>query len=308
MGNAGLTDLLPTRLVRSASLSERAGSDVYLKLELELPTGSFKVRGALHALTKQCERAPVGEVVAASTGNHGAAVAWAARALGVRAQIFVPVGANAAKTARIKSLGATLTEVGADIEGARRAAEEYARGHGGFLLDDATNADVPIGAGAIGAEIGDQLPGCGSIVVPVGDSALIRGVAAAAKAGMPNVVIVGVQAERAPAYSRSWHAGAVVTTETADTMADGLATTTPTPDNVAAIRELVDDMVLVSEAELVDAMRWLVANDRLVVEPAAAAPVAAILRPGPAWPAPMVAVLTGQNLAPELVGVVREGR
>ena len=300
--------LSPTRLVRSDALSKRVGGDVHLKLELELPTGSFKVRGALYALSKRLERGPITEVVAASTGNHGAAVAWAASELGVKAQIFVPVGANAVKTARIRSLGAHLTEVGADIEAARRAAERRAETDGAFLLDDATNVDVPIGAGTIGSEIVDQLPTCATVIVPVGDSALIRGVASAVKSRLPDAVIVGVQAERAPAYYESWRAGHVITTATADTMADGLATTTPTADNVVAVRELVDAMVLVTEAEMLDAIRWLSANDGIVIEPAAAAAVALLLRPKPEYRAPMVVVLTGQNLAPELARAVTASR
>ena len=298
----------PTRLAHSPALSRRVGSEVHLKLETELPTGSFKVRGALYALWARLQHGRVEEVVAASTGNHGAAVAWAARELGISAQIFVPVGANAVKTARIKSLGAQLAEVGADIEGARRAAEVHAKASGAFLLDDATNGDVTDGAGTIGLELAEQCPGCATVVVPVGDSALIRGVAAGVKARLPNVRVVGVQAERAPAYYRSWQAGKVITTDTAATMADGLATTTPTAENVAAIRVLVEEMVLVTEDEMLQAMRWLVAEEQMVVEPAAVAPIAALLQPTRRWPGPVVAVVTGQNLAPELVSAVTSPR
>jgi threonine dehydratase len=278
--------------------------DVRLKLEFELPTGSFKVRGALYSLWARKERGPIVEVVAASTGNHGAAVAWAAYELGIAAQIFVPIGANAVKTARIRELGARLAEVGADIEGARRAAESHAAATGAFLLDDATDPDVPIGPASIGLEIADQLPECATVVVPVGDSALIRGVASAVKGRLPNVRVVGVQAELAPAYYRSWHSGVVTTTDTAATMADGLATTTPTAENVAVIRDLVNDMVLVSEREMLDALRLLAADERMVVEPAAAAPIAALLQSTRRWPGPVVAVVSGKNLAPELVNAV----
>ena len=302
--------LAPTRLVRSTALSSRIGADVHLKLECELPTGSFKVRGAYFALSQRRQRGPVGEVVAASTGNHGAAVAWAAKELGIAAQVFVPAGANAAKTARIRALGARLTEIGADIEAARRAAEAHAAETGAFLLDDATNPDVPTGAGTIGVEILDQLPDCATVVVPVGDSALIQGVAGAVKARSPNVVIVGVQADGAPAYFRSWHEGRVVTTATASTIADGLATTTPTAANVAAVRALVDDMLLVTEDAMIGAMRWLVAEERVVAEPAAAAPIAALLQSARGWQGPVVALITGRNLAPELeaaVGIRMQG-
>jgi threonine dehydratase len=280
-------------------LSERVRADVHLKLEGELPTGSFKVRGAYYALLTHARESEVSEVVAASTGNHGAAVAWAARELGVSAQVFVPVGANVVKVGRIKSLGARLTEVGADIEDARRAAESYASQAHALLLDDATDAHVPIGAGTIGLELVEQLRELGTVYVPVGDSALIRGVAAAVKAQRPHVRVVGVQAAGAPSYYRSWKSGRVMTTETADTIADGLATTRPTEANVIAMLELVDEMVLVTEEEMRDAMRLLLASDDVVAEPSAAASVAALLQATGAHSRPVVALITGRNVAPE---------
>lgn len=288
----------PTRVIRSSALSEQLGVDVHLKLECELPTGSFKVRGAYYALWRRRQAGRIAEVVAASTGNHGAAVAWAARELGVAARIFVPERANPAKTARIRSLGADLTERGADIEAARREAEAYVANTGAFLLDDATDPDVPIGPGTIGLELLEQLPACRAVAVPVGDSALIRGVAFAMKKARPDVWIIGVQASGAPAYYRSWRSGAVVTTGSPDTIADGLATTTPTEANVAAMRSLVDDMVLVDDGAMLDAMRRLVDDDGVVAEPSAAASVAALLASPPSSRGPVVALITGGNVAP----------
>ena len=244
------------------------------------------------------------EVVAASTGNHGAAVAWAAGELGVSAQVFVPTGANAVKVARIKSLGARLTETGADIEDARRAAESYSSRTGALLLDDATDPHVPTGAGTIGLELLEQSRDFGTVFVPVGDSALIRGVAAALKASRPDVRVVGVQATGAPAYHWSWHTGRVVTTDTADTIADGLATTRPTEANVVGIRALVDDMVLVTEQDMMDAMRLLLTSDDVVAEPAAAALVAALLRSSGGHPGPVIALITGRNVAPEVSSAI----
>jgi len=289
----------PSRLIRATALSDRVGVDTHLKLESELPTASFKVRGAYYALWARCRTGPIGQVVAASTGNHGAAVAWAARELRVSARIFVPLGANAVKVGRIKALGAQLTEAGADIEGARRAAESYVAEGQAELLDDATNADVPAGAGTMGLEILEQLPQCAAVIVPVGDSALIRGVADAMKAERPDVRVIGVQASGAPAYYHSWHSGRVVTTETAVTIADGLATTRPTESNVAEIRSLVDDMMLVSESEMVEAMRLLLATEGVVAEPSAAASVAALLQAPGAVRSPVVALITGGNVSPE---------
>jgi threonine dehydratase len=288
----------PSRLARSVEISRR--------VENELPTNSFKVRGAYFTLWARCRAGQVSEVVAASTGNHGAAVAWAGRELGVPARIFVPAGANAVKARRIRDLGAHLTEIGRDIEDARRAAESYVEGTDALLLDDATSADVPTGAGTIGLELLDQLPEVATVVVPVGDSALIRGVAGAVKGGRPDVYVIGVQAAGAPAYYRSWKAGEVVTTETADTIADGLATTRPTTPNVTSIRALVDEMVLVSDAELLDAMR-LLRTEQVVAEPAGAASVAALMRRSLSLRnGPVVALITGGNVAPEVERRVTE--
>ena len=275
---------------------------MHLKLEGELPTGSFKVRGAYYALWTHARESGVSEVVAASTGNHGAAVAWAARELRVSAQVFVPVGANAVKAARIKSLGARLTEIGAHIEDARRAAESYASQARALLLDDATDAHVPAGAGTIGLELLEQLRDFGTVYVPVGDSALIRGVAATVKGQRPHVRVVGVQAAGAPAYYRSWKSGRVMTTETAETIADGLATTRPTEANVIAVRDLVDEMLLVTDDEMRDAMRLLLTSDDVVAEPAAAASVAALLQRPRAHDRPVIALITGRNVAPGLAG------
>jgi threonine dehydratase len=290
---------LPTRLVRSDSLS-RDGRNVWLKLESELPTGSFKVRGALYSLARRLEQGRIDEVVAASTGNHGAAVAWAAKRLGVRARIFVPSAANPAKTGKIRAQGGELSESGTTLTHAIRAAEEYAARAGSFLLADAGDGDVPVGAGTMGSEIVRQLPDVDVIYTGVGDTALIRGVARAAKQAKPSVRMVGVQSEEAPAYYRSWKSGRIERTATANTIADGLATTDPLQPNVDIIRQLVDDMQLVSEAELLEAIRYVLFEEHLVIEPAAAAPVAAIRRVPPAG-TNVVLVISGANIAPEVL-------
>src|SRR5262245_901794 len=261
-----------TRLVAST-----VAPDLFLKLESELPTGSFKVRGALYALAAHMRRRTIHEVVTASTGNHGAAVAYAARQHGLGATIFLPRSPNPVKARKIAGLGARLEEAGVDLSNARDAADRYAERTGAFVLDDATVPEIPIGAGTMAEEILDELPDVGTIVVPVGDSALIRGVATAAKARKPAVRVVGVQAERAPSYYLSWRAGSVVTTESADTIADGLATRHPVSANVADIRRLVDDMVLVGEDAMLRAIHRLLFEDHVVAEPSAAAALAAYL-------------------------------
>jgi len=290
----------PTRLVPAPSLDD-PDRTVYLKLESELPTGSFKVRGALYSLSVNLERRALGEVVAASTGNHGAAVAYAARLLGVRATIFVPERPNPVKAARILELGARLVEGGKDLTEAIDRAAAYADERDAFLLHDASDPDIPSGTGTIALETLEQLPSTDVIYAPVGDTALIRGLAAAAKSHRPGIRIVGVQATRAPAYTMSWREGTVVVTHVADTIADGLAVRRPLPENVAAIRTLVDDMRLVTDEELRSAVGFLFAREQIVAEPAAAAPAAALLREPPGRvTGTIVLVVTGSNIAPDL--------
>ena len=293
---------LPTPLVRAASLST-AGRDAYLKNETVLPTGSFKVRGALHALRACLARQPIGEVIAASTGNHGAAVAWAARSAGVGATIFVPEHANPLKVARIRELGAQLVETGADLSAATDAAYAYAERTGAFFLHDAADPDVPAGTAQIGEEIVAQQPAVTRIYVPMGDTALIRGVGSAARRAKPSVTIVGVAAANAPAYLLSWQQGRVVETETALTIADGLAVRRPLMQNVTAIRALVDEVLAVTEAEMLAAIGHLRREEAITAEPAGAAAVAAYLKDGSAS-AVNVLLVTGANIAPAVAARV----
>jgi threonine dehydratase len=239
-------------------------------------------------------------LIAASTGNHGAAVAFAAQLRGIRATIFVPCGSNQVKLARIAGLGGDIHEIGSTLAESIDQAAEYATRRGAYFLHDATDPDVAVGAATIAAELMEQLPIIDRIYVPVGDTALIRGVAAEAKRLRPGVRIVGVQAENAPAYYRSWQSGAAVITNSANTIADGLATTRPIVENVACIRELVDEMLLVSEPDLLDAVGWLLFREHLVVEPSGAASLAAFRKYG-SIEGRAVLLVTGCNISPALL-------
>jgi threonine dehydratase len=288
----------PTRLLCASSLGRGTDAQVYLKLESELPTGSFKVRGALYALNAEMGQRTVPEVVASSTGNHGAAVAYAGKILNVPVTIFLPRDSNPTKRRRIREQGAEIVEHGRDISEAFDAASAYADRTGAFLLSDATNSDVPIGTATIAIEIVEQLPDVDEIWAPMGDTALIRGVAAAAKHLRPGVRVIGVQAERAPSYYLSWKRGVVVTTKSCDTIADGLATRIPIQENVTAIRKLVDGVNLVTEAQLLSAVEHLYVNEQIVAEPAGAATTAAWLATSRHTPnARVVLLVTGSNIA-----------
>jgi threonine dehydratase len=295
--------LQPTRLVRAESLERRSNGRVYLKIESDLPTGSFKPRGALNALLTNVKRSTLAGVVAASTGNHGAAVAYAARIANLAATIFLPENPNPVKRARILALGAKVVERGAaDQLAAIEAAAAFAREQGHYFLDDSSDSLVPAGAATIASEIWEEIPAPDAIFIPIGDTALIRGVAAEAKRRHPRVRIVGVQAEQAPAYARSWQQGRVVVTEACDTVADGLATRHPLEANVRAIRELVDEVRLVSERELLDAVRVLLLDEHIVAEASGAAATAAFLQAAAAYAGRTVVLLmTGANLPPEVL-------
>jgi len=298
-----LHDSIPvTRLVPADSLAQASAADVYLKLENEAPTSSFKCRGALHTLCQQARRGPVAGVVTSSTGNHGAAIAWAARRMGVPALIFLPQHPNPVKRARIAQQGARFVEAGRDLEESREHAARYAAEQGWFLVVDGQDEDLTAGAATIGCEILEQVPATDVIYVPVGDSSLIRGLAFAAKHLRPQARVIGVQAERAPAYYRSWTERRVVATDTSDTLADGLAARVPLESNVRQMWELVDDMRLVTDEEMLRAIYRLILDEHTVAEPAGAATAAAFLKSGWSHKGETVVVLvTGANIAPEVL-------
>ena len=298
-----LKQYLPvTRLVPAPSLSGRAHCRAYLKLENELPTGSFKPRGALYGLATNLAQHNSREVTAASTGNHGAAVAYAAKQLGLEATIFLPENPNPVKRGKIAALGARIEERGiGDLSEAFRHAQAYSEKEGVYFLNDATDPDLPAGPATIACEILEQLPETNVIYVPMGDTALIRGVAAATKQLSPKVRIIGVQAERAPSYYLSWKEGRAVETESCDTMADGLATRTPDAANVRVIRELVDEVCLVSETQMLDAIRHLLFEEHVVAEPAGAAATAALLSSNIENQGNVVLLVTGANIAADVL-------
>jgi threonine dehydratase len=262
---------------------------IWLKREDEHELGAFKWRGA-QAVLEQL-RPPV--VVTASTGNHGAATAWAAQRTGVRAVVFVPQQASAAKVALIQAQGAELYRVGADMDEAKAAARAYAAEHDAFFFEDGAEPAQFDGYEAIGHELLDELPEPGAVVVPVGNGALAIGVLRALAKRAPAALRVAVAAEEAPAMWESWQAGVPTDSERCSTFADGLAVRVAIPLAVAELNPLVQQFELVSEAELEDAMRAY-AEAGIRVEGAAAAPLALARRE---WlPRPLVLIVTGRNV------------
>jgi threonine dehydratase len=293
-----------SRLLKSANLPDANGASVYLKLESEGPTGSFKVRAAYHAIhiRKQRANGSLPGVVTSSTGNHGAAVAYAASMQRVAARIYVPENPNPAKRARIAEFAPEIVEVGKYLEETRQHASKFARESGWYDIVDGSDPEMLPGTATIACEIIEKLPQVDVIFVPVGDSTLIRGVAFAAKQLRPEIRIVGVQAERAPAYALSFAKGQAISLESSDTIADGLAVRDTSPENVREIASLVDEFVLVSEDQMLGAMRRLMVQEHVIAEPAGAATTAAFLKnTGNYAGKKIVLLVTGSNVTEELL-------
>jgi threonine dehydratase len=296
-----------SRLVASENLSPQAhpqgAGRVYLKLECEGPTGSFKVRGAYHAIDvrqKQMNGKLPG-VVTSSTGNHGAAVAYAAAKQHVPARVYLPENPNPAKKARIVDYGAEIVEVGKFLEETREHAAKFAQESGWYDVVDGSDAEMLPGTATIACEILDRLT-ADMIFVPVGDSTLILGIAFAAKHLRPEIKIVGVQAERAPAYALSFAKGHAISTDSSDTIADGLSVRNTSEENVREIADLVDEFVLVREEEMLGAMRQLMLQEHVIAEPAGAATTAAFLKSAPHYANKVTVLLvTDSNAAEELL-------
>ena len=294
--------LRPTSLQSAPSVSKAAGVTVTLKMETELPTGSFKIRGALYALAKKFEKGRLSHVVTASTGNHGAAVAYAARLLGARCTVYLPEHANSTKRNRIVEHGATVVECGRDLTEAASLGRGYAKAQSAYFLDDATDPYLPAGPATIALEILEQQADTDVIVVPVGDTALIRGVASAVHYLSPRTHVFGVQSANVPAYHDFWRARGAVPSERSATIADGLASQALIPSNAQQILDLVGDFSLVSDGELLGAMRHLILEERVLSEPAGAAATAALIhRRFRELGASVCALVTGANICPEVL-------
>jgi threonine dehydratase len=268
---------------------EQLEAGIYLKREDEHELGAFKWRGAVSVLEQL--RPPL--VVTASTGNHGAATAWAAKRAGVPAVVFVPEEASAAKLALIEAQGAELHHVGADVDEAKTAARAYAAEHDAFFFEDGAEPSQFEGYEAIAEELLDELPEPAAVVVPVGNGALAIGVFRALARRAPDVLRVAVAAEEAPAMWESWRAGAPVDSDRCSTFADGLAVRVAIPLAVAELNALAQRFELVSEVELEDAVRTYAAAG-IRAEGAAAAPLALARREQ--LPRPLVLIVTGRNV------------
>jgi threonine dehydratase len=285
-------------------LSALTGSTVRLKCENLQRTGSFKVRGAFTRISRLSEAERARGVVAASAGNHAQGVALAAQTLGIRATVFMPEGAPIPKERATRDYGAEVVFHGRYVEDSLAEARAFQERTGAVLIHPFDNPDIVAGQGTVGLEILEQAPDVQTVVVPCGGGGLLAGIAIAVKSLRPDFGVVGVQAAAAAAYPASLAAGRPVPLESMSTMADGIAVGLPGEITFAAVRELVDDIVTVSEASLSTAVLATLERAKMVVEPAGAAAVAAILDDSSHFGTPTVGVLSGGNIDPLLLGKV----
>ena len=286
-----------TPLIPSRTLSDASGATVWLKCESFAAVGSFKARGALNCLLRLPADTLAPGIICASTGNHGTAMAWAATALGVRCTVVVPHNTPAIKLANMRNAGGEVIIAGGDWGESCQIARQLARERGQRYLEDGEDPYIMAGAGTVALEILAQVPQVDDLLVPVGGGNFIAGCALATKSHQhPKLRLIGVQSEAAPAVTESMRSGHITHRPTTS-FAGGIATTAPVPQAFAIMQQYVDDMLLVSEAELFAAVAHLVHHHAMIVEGAGAAPVAALLRYAERFAGRnVVLVLSGRNL------------
>jgi len=285
-----------TPLRRSAALSALAGGDVYLKLECEQLTGSFKLRGAYNALSQLTVEQRARGVVTSSAGNHGLGVAEAARQLGVPATVFVPSNAPAVKKQGIADRGARVLDEARDYDDAMVRAREFAAASGAMFVHPCLGVPLLAGQGTVASEVLDELPGLQTMLVCVGGGGLLGGVGAFLLSEAPHVRVVGAQSVHTDAMARAIEAGRVVEIENYPTLADGLAGQID-DDALAIGQATLESIVTVTEQEIASAIAWLWLEEGIRAEGSGAVCVAA-LRAGkvPHLTPPIVAIVSGRNI------------
>ncbi len=289
---------------RAESLGELLGCDLVVKVETLNPIRSFKGRGTDFFVRELAEPAP--PLVCASAGNFGQGLAYAARRHGIPLVIVASVHANPLKVARMRALGATVRLAGEDFDAAKAEARAWAAREGAMYVEDGREPAITEGAGSIAVELSAWTAPLDTLLVPLGNGALLGGIATWWRAHRPETRIVGVCATGAPSMALSWQQHRVVETAPADTIADGIAVRVPVPEAVADLQPLVDEVVLVDDDTTLEAMRLLFAHVGILVEPAGAVGVAAVLADRARHQGARVAtVLCGSNLTPEQVAAYR---
>lgn len=284
---------------------------LFLKLENLQPIGAFKLRGAYNKISSLSDEERERGVVSYSSGNHGQGVAYAARALGVKAVIVMPDNAPKNKLAATASFGAEVVTVGPGSEERRRRAEQLAAEHGYVIVPPYDDEKIIAGQGTVGLEIIEDLPGVETVLAPVGGGGLISGISAAIKLTDPRINVIGVEPELAGDARASFRAGRIISLpaeQVTQTLADGLRTQSIGKANFEHIRAYVDDIVSVNENEIREATRALSSNPKTVAEPSGAVAVAAFMFHSAELPRTTtnVAIISGGNIDPQFLAEIRQ--
>ena len=299
---------ITTAMEETRWLSSIEQGPVRLKCENLQRTGSFKIRGAFIRLSRLSASERARGVVAASAGNHAQGVALAASMLGISATVFMPIGAPIPKYNATLGYGATVHLEGADLTQTLAAAMAYAERTGAVFIHPFDHADVIVGQGTVGLEILAQAPDVATVLVPTGGGGLLAGVAVAIKSQRPDVKVIGVQAQAAAAWPESISQGHPVQLQAMATLADGIAVAQPGDLCFEQVQRYVDDIVTVSDDLIARASVQLMERAKMVVEPAGATGVAALLDHSQRFATPTVCVLSGGNIDPLLIGkMIRQG-
>ena len=301
-----------TPVLHSHYLSKMVGQEVWLKCENLQRTGAYKVRGAFNRMSKLTKEEKKKGVIAASAGNHAQGVALAAKKLGLKATVYMPIGASLPKVAATRNYGAKVVLVGATFAEALKAAQEEAKVSGAIFIPPFDHIDVVLGQGTVGVEIMDQHPDVSTIVVAIGGGGLAAGVAVAAKltaeARGKKIRVIGVQAENVAPYAVSMKTGKLTEVVATPTIADGIAVAKPGRVPFELIKKHIDKVVTVSENDIAKAILVLLERAKQVVEPAGAVAVAALLSGKAKAKGKTIAILSGGNMDPLLLQrVIRHG-
>ncbi len=278
-------------------LSDAFGCQLTIKLDFTNPIRSFKGRGASFFVSEMQRRGDKRAVVCASAGNWGQAMAYACRSFGLPIVIYAAVNANPLKVARMKALGAEVRQEGHDFDAAKDAAKAYAARINGWMVEDGFDPEISEGHGTLAVELLSRGDAFDAIAIPLGNGAMLNGMARWIKAASPATQVLGVSASGADAMEKSWRGKTIVTPDSADTIADGIAVRVPIPEAVSDMQGLVDDVLLITDEHIIEAMNLVYQHAGILLEPAGAVGVAAIVAHRELFAGKNVAtVLCGSNI------------
>ena len=293
-----------TSLTFSDTFTQLTGSTVYLKNEIEQKTGSFKLRGAYHKIKTLSEEERKNGVVAASAGNHAQGVAFASALEKINCTIVMPTNASPAKVAATRGYGATVVLEGKNYDESWVKAQEIAKTTGATIIHAFDDPKIIAGQGVIGLEIIEQLPDVDEIYVPIGGGGLAAGILIAIKDKNPNVKVIGVESKSFPSMKNSLDSGKLETVDGGFTVADGISVRTPGKQTFEIIKDRIDEIVLVDDDEIINAMFLLMERSKSVVEPAGAAGLAYLVSKKPSPGKKVVPILCGGNVDMYLLGQI----